>query len=140
MADPLSISASIVAVVCAFQASSKKLVEVIRDIRRSPAELLALSNETSELSIVFDTLQAACEKIEPVGKPREYLQTQLKSANNMLERLAEFLKHVDDTKRLGQVLRWHRGEKMAGELRLQLQILRMDLYASLTLISTTEVR
>ena len=56
MADPLSITASIIAVVGAAEGVTKMIAK-IRNIRNAPEELLALINEVSDLRIIFGDVQ-----------------------------------------------------------------------------------
>ena len=56
MADPLSITASIIAVVGAAECVTKTLAK-IRSIRNAPDELLALINEVSDLKIILSDIQ-----------------------------------------------------------------------------------
>ena len=56
MADPLSITASIIAVVGAAEGVTKTLAK-IKSIRNAPDELLALINEVSDLKIILRDLQ-----------------------------------------------------------------------------------
>ena len=56
MADPLSITASIIAVIGAAEGVTKTLAK-IRNIRNAPQELLSLINEVSDLRIIFGDVQ-----------------------------------------------------------------------------------
>ena len=56
MADPLSITASIIAVVGAAEGVTKTLAK-IKSIRNAPDELLALINEVSDLRIILSDMQ-----------------------------------------------------------------------------------
>ena len=56
MADPLSIAASIIAVVGAAEGVGKTLTK-IRNIRNAPNEILALINEVSDLRVILNDLE-----------------------------------------------------------------------------------
>ena len=55
MADPLSITASIIAVIGAAEGVGKTLTK-IRNIRNAPTELLALINEVSDLRTILNDI------------------------------------------------------------------------------------
>ena len=56
MADPLSITASIIAVIGAAEGASRTLAK-IRSLRNAPDELFGLMNEVSDLRIILTSLQ-----------------------------------------------------------------------------------
>ena len=56
MADPLSITASIIAVVGAAEGVTKTLAK-IKSIRNTPNELLALINEVSDIKVILSDVQ-----------------------------------------------------------------------------------
>ena len=55
MADPLSIAASIIAVVGAAE-SVTKVLSKIKNMRHAPDELLALINEVSDLRVILSNI------------------------------------------------------------------------------------
>ena len=82
MADPLSITASIIAVVGAAEGVTKTLAK-IRNIRNAPEELLALINEVSDLRIVFGDVQNYIQSTE-----RSQTTSRLATTNEVLQHMA----------------------------------------------------
>ena len=61
MADLLSLTASIIAVIGAAEGVSKTLAK-IKSLLNAPDELLALNNEVSDLKIIFNDVQSYVTK------------------------------------------------------------------------------
>ena len=61
MTDPLSITVSAIAILTTCSACVKQLHDFARCFRHAPAEILALSNEISDMSVVVTEVKAAFE-------------------------------------------------------------------------------
>jgi hypothetical protein len=59
MTDPLSISVSAITILATCSACVKQLHDFARSFRRAPAEILALSNEINDMSVVVTEVKAA---------------------------------------------------------------------------------
>ena len=92
MADPLSISASIIAVLGAAEGIGKTLNK-IRNIREAPIELLALINEISDMKVVLsDTGNHFIQNISNMHLQREHSQ----HMTTLLDRAKEQLLQLDE--------------------------------------------
>lgn len=60
MADPLSVASGLVAVIGASTACAKQLSAIVRSYRDAPGEILALTNEVSDMSVVLTEMTAVC--------------------------------------------------------------------------------
>ena len=58
MADPLSAAVSVLAVMGACAACRKQLNNLLRAVRDAPVEILALSNEINDMSVVLTDVEA----------------------------------------------------------------------------------
>ena len=90
MADPLSITASIIAVIGAAEGVSKGFSK-IKDIRKAPSDLLALMNEVSDLSVILGDVESNIRHADRVPLPRE--QTAHMSA--LIQRAKDRLLELD---------------------------------------------
>ena len=118
MADPLSIVASIIAVIGAAQ-SLGKAVNRIRDITNAPDEVLALSNEISDLTVVLKHVETYVAGAEGAAISRENLEQLSVLAKRAQSRLAqlELIMH-DHLPRTGGASR------RSSRLRLQWALLK----------------
>ena len=91
MADPLSVTASIIAVLGAAEGVSKTLAK-IRNLRHAPEELLALINEVSDLRIILGDVQNYVR--DNAGFPA--LQDTLQHLSVLLNRGKEKLLQLDE--------------------------------------------
>ena len=73
MADPLSVTASIIAIITAAEGVSKALVK-IGNYQNIPNEFLALMNEVSDLKVVMLDIDAYLKTIPDKSSPLETLQ------------------------------------------------------------------
>ena len=91
MADPLSITASVIAVVSAAEGIGKTLSK-IRNIREAPNELLALINEVSDFRVILANLE-----IHLTNKTSNlHLQEQTQHMSVLLNRAKEQLLQLDE--------------------------------------------
>ena len=88
MADPLSITASVIAVLGAAEGVSKTLAR-IKSLRHAPTEVLALINEVSDLRIILGEVERYV--IRDVSSPVEQLQTM----STLVERAMDSLLELD---------------------------------------------
>ena len=89
MADPLSITASIIAVIGAAEGLSKTIAK-IRNIQNAPSELLALTNEISDLRLVLGEVESYITQTQ-LQMPSEPLQTM----SGLLERGKAYLSELE---------------------------------------------
>ncbi|KAL9121160.1 MAG: hypothetical protein Q9187_002285 [Circinaria calcarea] len=92
MADPLSITASIVAVVGAAGGITKTLAK-IKNIRNAPDELLALINEVSDLRLILNDLQ---HYITQDTQRQQILQEELQHISILVGRAKDKLLQLDE--------------------------------------------
>lgn len=92
MADPLSITAGIVAVVGAAGGITKTLGK-IKDLRNAPDELLALINEVSDLRLILNDLQ---HYILQNTQRQQILQEELQYISILVDRAKDKLRKLDE--------------------------------------------
>lgn len=68
MADPVSLAASVITVISACAACAKQLDGLRRGFRHAPVEILALSNEISDMSVVLTEVKAICQDPAMISK------------------------------------------------------------------------
>ncbi|KAF2396337.1 hypothetical protein EJ06DRAFT_235271 [Trichodelitschia bisporula] len=90
MVDPLSISASIVALAQA----AKALVSFLKHLHDAPAELLALSNEVEDLKLVLCEAEEAYKTLDPATPSAERIRKVLESAQGKLGELDAFSRRL----------------------------------------------
>ena len=88
MADVLSFAASIIAVLGAAEGVAKTLSR-IRSIRNAPDELLALTNEVSDLQIILSDVQGYVRTTQAPQISQEHLQHLSKFVNRAKEKLLQ---------------------------------------------------
>ena len=93
MADPLSITASIIAVIGAAEGVSKTLAK-IKNIRNAPSEVLALVNEVSDLRIVLGDVERYIIR-DTTGTYRS--PEQLRTMSTLVTRASGHLLELDKT-------------------------------------------
>ena len=113
MADPLSISAGVLAVVTAVMQSTKKLVAITKDIKTGSEEISAISREAQSLQQIICLLLAALQAIE-----REIVNTGDDVILEMLLVVMNPLSHcenvlVEIATKLQKILKY--GSKATGE-------------------------
>ena len=90
MADPLSITASIIAVIGAAESIGKAFTQ-IRNIRNAPSEVLALINEVSDLRIILGDV----ERYFIRGNNGGQYSGQLQTMSRLVDRAKEYLLELD---------------------------------------------
>ena len=88
MADPLSITTSIIAVIGAAETVGKTLNR-IRDMTNAPDEILALSNEISDLTVVLKHVETYATAADRAVTSPEHLEHILVLAKRAQSRLAQ---------------------------------------------------
>ena len=139
--DPLSITASAIAVIGALQQAAR-CVEKLRAIRQAPEELKLLCDEVADLSELLNHVKLAQrppayeEKggVTPIESPRG-LDHQISRTSTKLGELDQLVvEHASRTDRWkldrGHFA-WLRGRQKANALREDLKVLRLNLAASL---------
>lgn len=138
--DPLSITASAIAVIGAIQQAAI-CIERLRAIRQAPEELNVLCEEVADLSELLQHVQSAQK---PPAYEKDALATPIspKGLDHQLSRTTTKLQELDrlvvdhasrtnrrkfDRGHLG----WLRGKEKANALREDLKVLRLNLAASL---------
>ena len=91
MADPLSITASIIAVVGAAEGVTRTLAK-IKSLRNAPNELLVLINEVSDLKIILDDMQ---NYIAQNTQRPQISQKELRNISTLINRAKEKLLELD---------------------------------------------
>lgn len=136
--DPLSITASTIAIVGAIQTAAKCINE-LRAVCQAPLELQLLLEEVVDLKQLLDQVQKAYNPPangETTAKPTEArsgLNQQVKRALSELEELDQLLqRHSLRTQNRKPDFGWALGRKKADALRDDLKLLRLNLTASLS--------
>ena len=113
MADPLSISTGVLAVVTAVMQSSKKLVAITKDIKTGSEEIRAIFREVQSLHQIICLLQAALKAIERerVNIGEDFILEMLPAVMNPLSNCEIVL--VEIAKKLQKILKY--GSKATGE-------------------------
>ena len=96
MADPLSATASAITVIALCTQCMKQLRSLICSLRDVPNELVALSNEISDLELILEEVKDTSESIEknPAGNLRSanLISEQLEKAKSTMNELDELTK------------------------------------------------
>ncbi|KAL9118382.1 MAG: hypothetical protein Q9187_005073 [Circinaria calcarea] len=92
MADPLSVTASIIAVLGAIEGVTKTLAK-IKNIRNAPQELLALINEVNDLKLILSDVQNYVS--QTTGRP-QVLQEPLQHMSILVNRARSRLLELDE--------------------------------------------
>ena len=136
MADPLSLTVSIIAVIGAVEVLGKTLKK-ISSIRNTLNELLALVNEISDFRIILSNIENHNVK-NTEDVPQEQLQHMsilLNRAKDRLLQLDELVQHrlikpnLTSTRIKVSQLNWSRASGTIEEFRKSLKDVRMNLIA-----------
>ena len=143
MADPLSIMSSIIAVIGAAE-SVGKAVNRIRDIKNAPNEVLALSNEISDLTVVLkhvETYVTATDRAVISRQNLEHLSVLAKRAQSRLAQLEQImhnqLPELGGTNRRSSLLRlqWPLLKTKVNCLRVDLRDIKLSIIVQMTTIT-----
>ena len=143
--DPLSITASTIAVVGLVTQLAKSLTKVKRTFQNAPAEFDALVNEVSDFQIVLNEFQSvASVQADQVGHPRWNDASQiLQNSRDALSKLEKIinLRLVGSHDGNGQIkvsrLAWLRSKEEVGSLRMILRDERNKLAFFVTLLTSS---
>jgi hypothetical protein len=125
--DPLSITASVIAVVGAAQESGKVSLKFLRNLKNAPRELQELIDEVTQIGTVLDDVKSA---VEAGGKSTPALDLLLKKAAAKLLELEklihyELIKAKEDV-RVDRVA-WATHQKQVVRFQEQLRNIRHDI-------------
>ena len=145
MADPLSLTASIIAVLGAAEGVGKTLKR-IKNIYNAPTEVLALINEISDLRIILSDLQGYITQ----NTTRPQLPSeQLRHMSVLLQRAKDRLLELDQLVEY-QLLKpesrsdhirvsrreWAKAKETVGRFRQSLRDIRLDIVAQLVVVNS----
>jgi hypothetical protein len=120
-AEPVSTAASIITLVSACTTTSHHCVSLIKSLHEVPAELLLLTNEVYDISVVLNTANTA----EMSPSTNAAIAAQLDTANSLISELRSFITSLKNLKsENGRVVvdrfGWFRKKKIASQLRWRL--------------------
>jgi len=130
MVEPLGVSASIVTLVGTAFTIAKTLHDFIKRLRHAPQDLLALSNEVSELSLILTSINHASSTSSHTATSQALTEC-LQSARQDLHDLDAFTKRLvisrTPAKNCVDRLAWARHKKEAVALQSRLRDSRLSL-------------
>ena len=143
MADPLSITASIIAVVATAKGIGKALGK-IKNLSNAPDELLALINEVSDLTVVLDDAESLLTRnIDGplLSRAIQHLGTLLQRAKDILLQLDLLIEY--QVVKPGSTLKdlkvsrseWVKSKKKLESYRQRLLDVRLNIMAQLSVVS-----
>ena len=141
MADPLSITASIIAVVGAAEGVTKTLAK-IKSIRNAPDELLALINEVSDLKLIISDIQNHI-----VIQRAQIPQTELQNISTLIKRAKDKLLELDQLIQYRLVKpesdqikvsrrEWLRAKAVIERFRQDLRDIRLNIITQMAVINS----
>ena len=143
MADPLSIIASIIAVIGAAESVSKTLNR-IRDITNAPDEVLALGNEISDLTVVLKHVETYVTAVDGAVislENLEHLSVLAKRAQSKLAQLERIVQHhlpePGGANRRSSLLRlqWALLKTKVDGLRVDLRDIKLSIVVQMTTVT-----
>ena len=145
MADPLSIIASIIAVIGAAEGMSKTLTK-IRNICNAPVEVLALTNEVCDLRVILNDLEGYITQntLRP-QLPQEqlhHISVLLQRARNCLLELDKLIEYrlLKPESRPDQIQvsrrEWARVKDIIEKFRQSLRDIRLNIVAQMMVINS----
>ena len=144
MADPLSITASIIAVVGAAEGVTKTLTK-IKNIRNAPEELLALINEVSDLQIVLGDIQSYTQTMTispPIQDAFQHLSVLIDRARNKLLQLDELIQYrlTKPESAVGRIKvsrrEWATARTTIDNFRQSLRDIKLNIIAQMSVINS----
>jgi hypothetical protein len=133
--DPLSLTASLIAIIGLTTTAAKTMHRLIVSMRQAPDVVLALSNELSDLALVLLEVKHVEDSSSLPQESRERLalllsRTQLKVEE--VETLASRLSEASSASLLSFTrLTWREGRAKAGALQKDLRLARSNIAAIL---------
>ena len=145
MADPLSITASIIAVLGAIEGVTKTLAK-IKNIRNAPQELLALINEVSDLKLILSDVQSyvteATARLDLPQEPLQHMSTLANRARSRLLELDELIQYrftkadsITDQIKVSQ-REWARGRSIIETFRQSLRDIRLNIVTQMVVLNS----
>ena len=145
MADPLSIIASIIAVVGAAEGVTKTLAQ-LKSIRNAPDELLALINEVSDLKVILSDVQMYVvhntQRLRIFQAELQNLSTLIDRAKTKLldlDRLIQYrLMKPESTSNQIKTSRreWLRARSTVNQFRQALRDIRLNIVTQMVVINS----
>ena len=144
MADPLSITASIIAVIGAAEGIGKTFAK-IRNVRHAPSEVLALMNEVSDLKVILGDVERYFVRDTRRTLHSEQLQTMstlVNSAKEYILKLDQLIHYrllkADSTQTEFKVSRheWAAAKHMIERFRQGLRDVRLNLVTQMVVINS----
>lgn len=131
MADPLSVTASAIAVIGAAVNVAQTIQTLIKTLRKAPDELLALSNEVSDLRLVLYEIDLAAQGQDVAYNSASAILQILHRGQAKLDELDQFVKrfirpHLRTVTKVDRV-RWVKEKNNAQAIQSELRAIRMDL-------------
>lgn len=146
MADPISLAASIIAIVGACTASTRFILRFTDTIHKAPQELIFISNEVADLAVVLLQAQKTyCANLEgssskenlPDDSSQGLLASQLRQAQTCLSELDALTRACSkvDTKGAIRIDRtgWYRRRKTVDKLQQRLRFSRKNIHMLITI-------
>ena len=143
MADPLSITASVIAIVTAAEGVSKTLSK-IRKTGNAPREFLGLTNEVSDFKIGLDDLDnylRSASSGSPPSRILQHLTQHLQRGKDTLLQLDGLVQYqlakLDSTTDHPKVsrLEWIKGKRIIEEYRQNLRDTRLNIVAQMAILN-----
>lgn len=140
--DPLSVTASIIAIAGAVSSIGRSVKTLISS-RRAPAALLALNNEVSELQLIVKELHRELHNVNKSIQPSidRNLTNTLTDANQKLSEVDVLLasKVVKENLHGQQLIRrnaWFRNHEKIQKCQQELRCVRLKLFTALGLLNS----
>ena len=146
MADPLSITASVIAIIGAAEGVTK-IFEKLRNIENAPSELLALFNEVADLTLVLRSVQNFIRSQNAHGPQisqdqLQHLSELVDKAKNKVLQLEEFMEYrlvkPDSTSKNIKVARqeWMKAKRTIKEFKQNLRDIRQNITTHMIVINS----
>ena len=142
MADPLSVTASVIAIMGAAEGVSKALAR-IKEIKNAPSELLALMNEFADLRVVLGDVERNIRNAQRSKLPERELAHLSTIANKAKDQLLELdqLFHYRLVKPNASQFKisrreWARAKATIKRFRNSLRDVRLDILTQMAVISS----
>jgi hypothetical protein len=133
--DPLSFTASLIAVIGLTTTAAKTMHQLIVSMRQAPDVVLALSNELSDLALVLLEVKHISDSSSLPQESRERLALLLSRTHlkvDEVEKLASRLSEASSSNLLSLTrLTWREGKAKASALQKDLRLARSNIAAIL---------
>ncbi|KAI0403872.1 hypothetical protein F4802DRAFT_569705 [Xylaria palmicola] len=130
MAEPFSILSAAAGLADVSVRTSLKLRSLISEFKNAPALILALSNETAEISVILERVNESRQAVERLGDSQQdtgfldCLRGQLNDARTILADLEALTALLSPGKPANKRFRWLRQKKHAANLKDRLKEVR----------------